>query len=655
MIIYLADLVHNYYPGLNTVPLNIAYVAAHAKKYVSSDIDFGLYKYCDDLLDAIDKKQPALIGLSNYTWNEHLNDFVGRHIRKNYPNIPIIMGGPNIRYQLDGIQSFLETNDFIDVYITFEGEVPFSALMREIRAKYPDGGFTGENIRGYDIKSCFSLIDGRLIGQHDVENKKELDYIPSPYQMGLLDKFLEPEFIPLFESNRGCPYTCSYCTWGSSARRKVKLFCLERVVADMEYVAKKGKVFHNWTFADANFGMFARDVEIANEIRSIYEKYHPFHSVSLWWDKNARDHIVDIAKILKGLSKAYIAFQTFDPEVEKQINRKNISITKLHELSKSLASISDRFHTDILLGLTGETMDSHLLSLQRAYESGFDSIGGGEIRLLKGSDLETPEYRKNDETRTKYRLIQEGFGIYRGTFVAEFEESVRSTKWITEEEMLELRVLRAIFYGAITIGEFGPLMNYLKKIGINVINVIKKVIEMRNSHPVACESIDWLFDKARNEWFESPQDAYDFFSDAKNRQLLLENPTIKLNYDFLSYLMLSKQRYDAFYDLVQNVIVSHYDFVDSLIVSELLKVCKARNYVMNCMNGLPDSRVSIPLADNVIDQLIDGPRTSRSISFEIDDELAKSIFDSVNVPNLQIQAISLILQKYPIYLRPNLG
>ncbi|MFA6568261.1 MAG: hypothetical protein WCS96_08635, partial [Victivallales bacterium] len=82
MLIYLADLVHNYYPGLNVVPLNIAYLAAYGKHRLGNDVEISLFKYCEDLLDAIDKRQPALVGLSNYTWNEALNGFVGRTIKR---------------------------------------------------------------------------------------------------------------------------------------------------------------------------------------------------------------------------------------------------------------------------------------------------------------------------------------------------------------------------------------------------------------------------------------------------------------------------------------------------------------------------------------------------------------------------------------------
>jgi hypothetical protein len=402
--------------------------------------------------------------------------------------------------------------------------------------------------------------------------------------------------------------------------RKLKTFGMDRVAGDMTYVAQLGVTFDNWTFADANFGILARDIEIAWAIKSIHDEYRPFHSLTIWWAKNAKKNMVEIAKILKGLSNAYVAFQTLDADVGEMIRRKNIPIARLEDLQKSLVSASERFHTDILLGLPGETKDSHLSSLRRAYELGFDSIGGGEIRLLKGSELETDKSRTEYGIKTKYRLIQEGFGIYRGHFVAEFEESIRSTKWITEEEMIKLRVLRAIFYGAVTIGELGPLLEYLKASGVNVIDVFEKIAESEDS-----KSIGWLIDKAQNEWFDTKEDALEFFSDEENRKRLLDDPTIKLNHDFLSYLMLSRERYESFYELVQKILAAHFPSLDQSVVAELIELCKARNYVVHCLHR-------------------DGA--------EIDEPIAKSIYDSLQASPPKVQTVSLITQRFPIYLEP---
>ena len=76
MLIYLADLAHTYSTRRDslTVPLNVAYLKAYALKNQSSKIDIKLFKDPNELLKAFYFKKPDLLGLSNYGWNEDLNN-----------------------------------------------------------------------------------------------------------------------------------------------------------------------------------------------------------------------------------------------------------------------------------------------------------------------------------------------------------------------------------------------------------------------------------------------------------------------------------------------------------------------------------------------------------------------------------------------------
>ena len=99
-----------------------------------------------------------------------------------------------------------------------------------------------------------------------------MDRIPSPYLKGYLDKFLEDSRLsPLLESNRGCPFTCTFCVDGTNSRSKVYHKSVSRFSQELEYVATryKGIIL---TIADLNFGMYARDIEISSSIARIKEK-----------------------------------------------------------------------------------------------------------------------------------------------------------------------------------------------------------------------------------------------------------------------------------------------------------------------------------------------------------------------------------------------
>lgn len=665
MLIYLADLVHDYFPGLNTVPLNIGYIAAYAKACFGKDVEIQLFKYTDEFLDAIDKRQPSLIGLSNYIWNYRLNAFVGKYIKESYPQIPIVMGGPNIRFERDGIASFLKNNSYVDIYCMLEGEIPFSHII-ETLLNQPAADRTADFLRSMELDACFSFLSGELKGRYVFNNKKTLDYIPSPYTSGILERFLKQDLMMLFETNRGCPYFCSYCNWGAAARKKMKLFSMERVKSEVDYVAAKGIFSFCWTFTDANFGILKRDVEIARHLRRLYNRLRPFNQLEIWWDKSAKGHMKEIAESFKGLSNAYIAFQSFDPLVLNMINRKNIPIDKVKNAFGSLYADSEKFSTDILLGLPGETAESHLRSLSTAFNLGFDRIGGGEIRLLLGSDLETGQSRKRFGLKTKYRLVQEGFGMYKGNFVFELEEVIRSTNWMTEEEMIRLRVLRAIFYGSITIGEHLSLMKYLRHCSIDILDLFHKIVETRYSNPLVAETIDWLIDKANREWFNTPEEADVFFSNKTNYEGLLSNPVIKLNYDWLSNLLLSIERYKAFSEHIVDVISRYFPLCNSDVVREILMLCEKRNYIIRCLKGESETEDIAELSYETTDELgkigviptmVLREGTVNSFLITIDENNARLIRDYIKKAGnkIDIQTISMIIQKViTIHMTPQL-
>jgi hypothetical protein len=81
LTIYLADLFHDYLGAKQFVPINIGYVGAYCAARFGHDISIELFKSPDELLDAIDKQPPHILGLSDYTWNSALNEFVAKQAK----------------------------------------------------------------------------------------------------------------------------------------------------------------------------------------------------------------------------------------------------------------------------------------------------------------------------------------------------------------------------------------------------------------------------------------------------------------------------------------------------------------------------------------------------------------------------------------------
>jgi hypothetical protein len=109
MLVYLADLAHTHTvsDASLTIPLNIGYIKAYAAKALGETVEIRLFKHPSKLLAAVTERTPAIVGLSNYGWSEHLNQQIGRHLRRRLPEALIVVGGPNLDAEPNQRRTFL--------------------------------------------------------------------------------------------------------------------------------------------------------------------------------------------------------------------------------------------------------------------------------------------------------------------------------------------------------------------------------------------------------------------------------------------------------------------------------------------------------------------------------------------------------------------
>ena len=122
MLVYFADLAHDHFKVNQYTPTGIGYITAYSKFKLGNRVKFHLFKSVNKLLNAYEKNKPDMVGFSNYTWNTGLSKFAGELIKKQDPDLPIIMGGPNIRIDKKGIETFLKKTEYVDTYCMFAGE-----------------------------------------------------------------------------------------------------------------------------------------------------------------------------------------------------------------------------------------------------------------------------------------------------------------------------------------------------------------------------------------------------------------------------------------------------------------------------------------------------------------------------------------------------
>jgi radical SAM superfamily enzyme YgiQ (UPF0313 family) len=136
----------------------------------------------------------------------------------------------------------------------------------------------------------------------------------------------QEHWIGLLETNRGCPFSCTFCDWGSATQARVYTFDLDRLYREADWFADH-KIEYIFC-CDANYGMLPRDLEIARYMAETKKRLGYPHALSVQNTKNATERSYQVQKILSeaGMNKGVtIALQSVDPMTLKSIKRSNIS------------------------------------------------------------------------------------------------------------------------------------------------------------------------------------------------------------------------------------------------------------------------------------------------------------------------------------------
>jgi radical SAM superfamily enzyme YgiQ (UPF0313 family) len=315
--VYLADLVHNYLGGGSYMfPLNVGFVASYARKVFGNDIDVEIFKYPDHLINRLKENPPPdILGLGHYSWNAHLNNRVSDLAKSISPGMLIVCGGPNINQTEGGFRDFFTENSAVDFYAVNEGEVSFASLI----GKYLSVGCDLLKAKDSVIEGCVFACNKEIIAGKKLDRIDDLNSIPSPYLTGILDEFFNYDLIPIIETNRGCPFSCTYCAQGLVSQHRVKLFDIDRVLEELDYIADHVKKTNLLCFADANFGIAPRDLKIGEKIRELQkEKDYPRRCV-INWVKTKQS--IALAEIMGESAYLVSSLQSVDPVVPEKLDK----------------------------------------------------------------------------------------------------------------------------------------------------------------------------------------------------------------------------------------------------------------------------------------------------------------------------------------------
>jgi radical SAM superfamily enzyme YgiQ (UPF0313 family) len=481
MKIYLCDLTHD--GGSEVVPYAIACIGSYAAKHLGAEVQ--IFKSVVSLEKAMEQP-PDVMGFSNYMWNTTLSVEIARLIKKAHPEILMVGGGPEFPLEMDIREVWLSERPY-DFYIEGEGECAFAELVNQFVSA------------GGDV--------GKMPGVFGHNRVMSMDETPSPYLNGMLDEFLaDPKLTPIMESNRGCPFSCTFCVDGEQSRSKVHKYETQRLIDELTYIAQryKGKTLF---FADANFGMFKEDVVFSEAVREIQAEYGFPQYINTSTGKNNKVRVMEVSANMGGALRIAASVQSLDADVLSKIARKNISHDEMVGMSNTLQSGKANTYSELILGLPGDTKEKHSEGICELVDIGFDQIRMHQLNLLNGSQLGTTAEQEKYGIEYKTRILQRSFGVY--SFygdehcIAETEEIVVSHNDMTYDDYTWCRgfgLTVALFYNERIFFELSQMMKALGEKYSDFLLYLHQSILDKDAPSEIVEIYDEFFSGAEDEF-----------------------------------------------------------------------------------------------------------------------------------------------------------
>ena len=453
------------------VPLNLGYIATYTNSVFGSDVDISLYNDPDKFLKDAEAEKPDIVGLAFRGWNTALNKTAVRQLRERYGKDLInVWGGPSIDSDPEEQARLFTRFPEVDAYTVNEGELGFAEVVR--RTLTDPTALWDTPIDGAIFQKEGNVVAGAPVGL-----SMDLGTLESPYLSGILDQFIDEGHLPVLQTSRFCPYGCTFCVSGKNTG-KLRAFPLELVYVELKYLSEKysDRPHMPLYLADENFGILARDIEVANYVRKFSEEAGYPSSFFFYNDKRFTDKSQALLEALGPLAALTLSLQSDNPETLKAIKRKNL--TK-EEIAEAIAWGSERgleATTELIFGLPFETRSSFTKILSNVIDAGFGSVTCHNLIVLDATELNRRKYREESNMKTKFRPMETSYGYVGDEFIAESEEIVTSTDYFDYDDYFVARSLSMLCYAVFTCNFYKWFFQFARHSGIPIIEFFEALM-----------------------------------------------------------------------------------------------------------------------------------------------------------------------------------
>ena len=184
------------------------------------------HRIWEAITKAVVLTDPDLVGITCYSQNVTSLMYLSRKLKKDLPNIPIVVGGIHPSADPEGTMRYIKDIDYL---VLGEGEETIAELCEEISNN--NGRFLGR------IRSLAYRENGQTIITTLRPLIKNLDGVPFPDRtLGNRGDYYNAETI---FTSRGCPFICTFCASNILWMRKVRYRSLDNVLAEIAFLSRE--------------------------------------------------------------------------------------------------------------------------------------------------------------------------------------------------------------------------------------------------------------------------------------------------------------------------------------------------------------------------------------------------------------------------------
>jgi len=354
--------------------LGLRYLKAnlHELAPITEIIEFSINERSVDMAEAILARNPAIVGLGVYIWNQDILERVARILRQLRPDLPIVLGGPEV--------------------ICAEDLPPIAEHASHI--------VSGEaEVALYEL--CIDLLAGTAPDQKFIDAAlPDLASIAQPYSL-YSDEDIAHRVIYI-EASRGCPHGCEFCLSGRAG--KVRRFSEAVVLAALADLWERGA--RRFKFVDRALHLGITTAILDFFIARMADK--PFVHFEAILGCLPTELFEKIRQFPAGSLQLEVGVQTLDPTIAARIDRGKTSSEILVDLRHLKTETAAHLHADLVVGLPGETLSSFAAGFDALLAAAPDEIQVGILKRLRGAAItrHDQEWHMHYSASPPYEILQ---------------------------------------------------------------------------------------------------------------------------------------------------------------------------------------------------------------------------------------------------------